>query len=474
MLATYTVPECNLSSLLFQLSKLSVKARKCGAEPIIFEETGETFKQVPVCHREDHSFCLHNLGETKTVRFVTVQVSGASPKIAGWNFLATVTHEEAGNTIRQVPGTEELTVPASYRTSMAGCVHCGQKRNRKDTYLVWHQTDNGPLSILEVGGDCLKDFLGHKDPHALAAFLEGLYALEAQFGGSEDDDYEDICGRSIDYTHTLTFLAHVSAEIGAHGWVSRHNAEEWGKPSTSGCALENIYLTEHPATRRDGTKVKPIAIQDQDVELAKKVVEWGRTTLLAKQTKSDYEHNLAVTLAKDELVHRDLGIVASAVVAYRKAMSLLEERKPAADKKESQWVSEVGKREVFNLRVLQTFERPGNFGPTTIINFEDPDGNKLVWFASGVWEFERGEVCTLKGTVKRHAENVRFGYKETVLTRCKIESTTVPGPATVVVDDRSNYEPTMEQPGYDQPLHHELVAAGSYGTRANGTWGRLS
>ena len=56
----------------------------------------------------------------------------------------------------------------------------------------------------------------------------------------------------------------------------------------------------------------------------------------------------------------------------------------------------------------------------TMLKFQDEDGRVLVWWASGLCEFDLGErVRFLGGTVKRCGEY--RGVSQTTLTRCRVE-----------------------------------------------------
>lgn len=85
----------------------------------------------------------------------------------------------------------------------------------------------------------------------------------------------------------------------------------------------------------------------------------------------------------------------------------------------SEYVGTVGEVYDNEVEVVSTFvSHAGYYGPTTIIGMKDADGNKLVWFSSGMASVERGEKIRIKGRVKKHEEY--RGVKQTTLTRCKV------------------------------------------------------
>lgn len=65
---------------------------------------------------------------------------------------------------------------------------------------------------------------------------------------------------------------------------------------------------------------------------------------------------------------------------------------------------------------FHTFD--GYYGLTYLHTFVK-DGYTFTWFTSkDLEELEKGDIVTLKGTIKEHKEYK--GYKQTVVTRCKI------------------------------------------------------
>jgi hypothetical protein len=80
--------------------------------------------------------------ETWHEEFEYVIVKGETPRVAGFEFLATLEHEEGGTIIRRMPRFGEDAEKgdgidlSAYREACPRCDHCGLERHRKDTYLV--------------------------------------------------------------------------------------------------------------------------------------------------------------------------------------------------------------------------------------------------------------------------------------------------------------------------------------------------
>ena len=75
-----------------------------------------------------------------------------------------------------------------------------------------------------------------------------------------------------------------------------------------------------------------------------------------------------------------------------------------------------------------TIERRGFPSWKTVLidvcEFVDESGNVYVWFTSAIFKSRRGDTVKLRGTIKAHDEYK--GTKQTVLTRCKVETISSP------------------------------------------------
>lgn len=82
----------------------------------------------------------------------------------------------------------------------------------------------------------------------------------------------------------------------------------------------------------------------------------------------------------------------------------------------SEFVGEVGGRYSGRVILKRAYYFQGAFGYTGIFNFEDEDGNTIVWKTSADREFEENTIYQISGKIKEHSEY--RGDKQTVLTRC--------------------------------------------------------
>ena len=75
------------------------------------------------------------------------------------------------------------------------------------------------------------------------------------------------------------------------------------------------------------------------------------------------------------------------------------------------------RKDFMGLKVFMRKEKDSEYGITTILGFEDADGNVLIWFATGSKAYEMGQVLNLKATIKGYdsSDDVR----KTVITRAR-------------------------------------------------------
>jgi hypothetical protein len=88
--------------------------------------------------------------------------------------------------------------------------------------------------------------------------------------------------------------------------------------------------------------------------------------------------------------------------------------KREVEKSLSQYIGEVGKREVFKLTCQQVLIFSSEFGICYIHLLKDDAGNRLVYKGSKHLA-DKDEVFTIKATIKAH--NERDGEKQTILSR---------------------------------------------------------
>jgi len=193
--------------------------------------------------------------------------------------------------------------------------------------------------------------------------------------------------------------------IEEYGWVSGGEAFANGTMSTA-----SRVRTATPDSEVDS----PLLAEIGDA------LTWVRN----QEPKNGYILSLQTALkavGEGKVNDKALGLIVSILPTYRKsvernAKAIAEN----ANRPESNWVGEIGKRDTFTLTCEDIREINGNFGLTYLHKFADADGNELVWFATSgactnrvkgmtgwgepVPMYEVGKTYTVKATPKKHGE----------------------------------------------------------------------
>jgi hypothetical protein len=408
---TYRIPEANLPDLLGRLDRLTRKAAKLGLGAPHLEVMGH----------EDVAVYRHTSGQEweattppgagweptgRFRRFCLAALHGEAPVLPGWDLLAIVEHgdTEVGNVLRVVPGRE---CPAAYRGADGRCDHCNTVRRRLETFVLRHQ-DTG--AVRQVGRNCLADFC--RDPGAAEVMCR-----IAELWGSACG----LCGNAVGEgwggargprrAGTEPLLALTARIIRHQGWLSRGKArQDPGGPLPTADVVRNIVFnpTFFQASHRDGLETIRLReaardVQEQDVELAQKAIEWARGLRPQAETLEDYLHNLLVVLTEETVDEKHLGIACSAVIAYQKSVGGRGAGGEAA-RNPGRHVGAVGERLLFEAAVDGLRHFDGQWGVRVMVRLKDRDGNVLVWWTGAGCPLKEGETYLLRGTVKKHGE----------------------------------------------------------------------
>lgn len=352
------------------------------------------------------------LTEEKWYKIYTVELEGESPQIAGWTFYATIQHAgEAGNIIRCSPSAPE-GISEEFREAKSKCDHCKTDRFRRDTFLVFNEKTK---ELKQVGSTCIKDFLGHGDPHAVAKYLELLAgATQLLLIGSGEGRGE---GGWIAYD-LEDFLVRVSANIHAFGWTSRTKSREEGGLAT---ADQVINVLE----RVGEWKLWDAPITEANFTEASEALEWAVN--LNPEPDEDYLWNIHVVSKSPYLEPRSVGLAASIVASYRRKLAR-EKAQAERDKRgPGRHIGKEKERLEVQVEVMDVRDIESYWGASTLYKFEtlDKERNTLAWFASGGLVrlsngtyLDKGAKVKIRGTVKKLQEYQ--GRFETLMTRVKV------------------------------------------------------
>lgn len=376
---TYDIFEGNMERLQKKLTTIQNKCNKYGCG-FHFEELGETFKEV-----KDES------GNTHTVRFITVEAEGTA-RVTDWEFIATIEHNKPMNIIRNF--RSDIDVPHEYFTADTYCEHCKTRRYRKDTYII-RNTETGEFK--QVGKSCLKDFTNGLSAAAVAQYISWFDELiEAE--APSLDGY-----KTWDETHWV--LMNAIEAVRMYGYV---------KPTEFGISTKQIVL-EQVHEFGDYHKRIMAGFNPNNSALADAILSW----VSSQEDDYGYITNLKAACGRSYCERRDYGLICSAVIAYNKAMKLIE--KKATKQNTSEWVGvEKSRIELKNVSLYLVTGWSTEFGYNYLYKMVDSNGNEFIW-KTGKWLSNTNtlpETISLVGTVKNHSEY--NGVKQTELTRCKI------------------------------------------------------
>lgn len=389
-----------LPILQSKIQPLNRRAAKLKLPPIEIKIHGETWKEIqsPVG------------GAPYKQKIVDVEVIGQTPKLADWTFVATIEHKEGGNIIRIVPDEENnQEIKRFFDAQPHYCDWCKKKRRRIDTFIVRNTTTN---ELKQVGRNCLKDFLGGKEPGAILWYLSVVGTLSSVLSDAAGE-YER-SGR-MEYSHEpVNVLALASLIVDNYGFVKTSEREIKGL--TTADFVRHIMF--HPRPPREPeifskTRDQIHAEFSQRKQEAEKIVQWFNTSITPQEKASNnFFHTLDVLL-KSKISERDVGYLVAIVPMYKKA-----QEDKLAQKTPSQWVGAVGQK-IAPTSVKVTGEQTidGPYGRTQIVRMQDANGNMYTWFNNSAGKYQQGEEMTIVGTIKKHDEF--RGTKVTVLTRVK-------------------------------------------------------
>ncbi len=342
----FVVALANKPALVAEFVRLAKRAARIGAPAI-------TWTFGAVVQREVDVRVITDEGEsdiaspgvvthrTRLVPFVHLTLTGSRPKIAGWEFAATVQHVDGVNILRSCLPGEDRPIPDAYRTRGSVCDHCGLDRDRRDTYLVVSEAGDWK----QVGSSCLVDFFGHEDPHALAAYAEILASAIALADGAGSDEGGG-CGFGGSGPWALVeYLGCVAAEIRESGWVPKASVPDKPNLATANQAKDRM------APARDA-KPRDRSVLAVDVAVATAAYEWALALGGGAERLNDYLWNLHAVAKSGVAEWRTFGLAASLVAAYTKAEARRRER---ADRKPSEHVGTVGESRSFALTLDRHF-----------------------------------------------------------------------------------------------------------------------
>lgn len=182
------------------------------------------------------------------------------------------------------------------------------------------------------------------------------------------------------------------------------------------------------------TEFKEIIIRAEELapqakDLSKEIMEWMKThdfklDAVNKPEMANYFNNLDIISKSSTVKLKNINFVGGILISYLIEKDKIRKKQEQDSKKPSEYVGQVGGK-INNIIVTLLFQRnfESQYGFGTIYNFEDEQGNRLTWFSSkDIGLTDKTKYKILNGTVKAQQENTYGKYKETIITRVKLES----------------------------------------------------
>lgn len=279
------------------------------------------------------------------------------------------------------------------------CDHCKTSR-RRSMVIVCRNDETGEL--VSFGKKCLKVVTGL---HITDSFLNPR-------SFNLDDDLDCWIIRESSRFTAQTILAVGLYVIKTNGYISNAAVRDGvSGPSTSD--MVKMILGERETMYSIFDAKNPKVSDDQVSAVARWVTD--------HEGSSNYITNLKLIFGLDFVQPSHIGYIVSAIASKQREDN---RREAAKDQPESHHVGTVGerlyKKNPTNAKVSFVRYMSNDWGSTTLLKFVTDTGAVLTWFASGYYEVEAGDTCTINGaTVKRHTEY--NGNKETAVNRVKLE-----------------------------------------------------
>lgn len=379
---TYAILTEKITEVEKKLKRIEKKAQKYDV-PFSYS-FGEPYA-IEIKHRDDET------GDYYVNKYEVADLTIESEEIkkGDYTVLAHLEHGDNGNIVHTLSGE---TV-AEWVTRKPFCEHCNSNHGLRYTFMV-----SDGKETKQVGKTCLKDYCGI-DPQMIGVFNEFFEDLEEEthydfpFGFVPCVyDCEEVLAVAIMVQKEQGYIK--SDERGSNKHMLRKYLDDRNEPSEDCKALAHEMVE---------------AIKAMSIEEA---VE-ARLSNVKVRVDGGY--------CKAE----EFGYFAYAPLAYEKHLKRMEYNKQKEQKRQqmastSEYVGEIGKRDVFSVKEFKLITSfPTDYGTTFLYQFIDNNDNVLVWFASSPMmdkEYKDiTEVKKIKATVKNHSE--RDGVKQTIINR---------------------------------------------------------
>lgn len=370
MIQCFMIAEPNWNLFVAAITKASKRAQKLGMAPLTWELTPE----------------FEGLMDQSPVPMKTVALMGDIPETNDWRMVGRLEH---------LPDSQEALVsgdvPAHLRHDGPVCDHCQTQRARNLTYIL--RFGNGS-AYKRVGKSCLGEFLQHDASERLSKYFDLLTSVIETIETLRH--YDNTATHLVRYFTPPHVLSVAAATIRTEGWVSVAEAERTGNVATSHRVMSRID--------------EPVQSSQEDDQTVDAVLTWLKSADVGVAAEdSPYLHNLSAMAIAGSVPGHKVGLMASAVQAWKRAQA------KRAEETVSQFVGDLGKRCDFKVTLVRTTDLHSEWGTKTLHNFIDEAGNRLVWFSTGYSPLRIGQTYHITAKVEKH--QIYKDAFQTVLSR---------------------------------------------------------
>lgn len=408
------VPARHIDRLKERIEHLSNKAVKLGMPPFTLNISDSVYRKVP-----------DRPGQY--ARFHDVTLTGGTPILSGWRFVAKIEHDDTMNMVNGFGAQSLIDQQPDLFERLTNCPpnceHCGVNRKRNITFL-FAKTDD-PTKHIQVGSSCVADFSGHKDPSLLLSLATIWQTVTNELS---DPDYLADGAYSDPVFDLKTVVAAAAGVIRKEGrWVSRDDAD----PLLLATADTVNYLLSKPTAYNK-------IVSAGDERNAQAVVDWLSGDNFDHQGQV-YLSNLKALSVRKYISPKHIGLAASAFIAHKRYIDRESARIKDRESHSNIRLGEPGERLELHVSVEKIIPIDTRFGVTKLHLMRDLDSNaRITWFNSGARKFHEGDNYTIKGRVKDH--NSRDGLWQTQLTR--VSSSDIKIQDDLIAQSQSNVSPT--------------------------------
>lgn len=372
---TYTVTTFQFSLVEKKVKSVNKRLARHGhAERLSITEVATR-----IATRKDKS------GRKTKYEAVDFTLTGACTVNGGWNFIAVIDHDPAGNLIM---GAGEDVDAVTLQHAAPTCDHCNHNRRRKTTVIVERDGERK-----RVGSTCLNAYLDCPAAITIARFIRNLDQTVSDI----NDDF---------WSENWTPSGWAPLDVLSAAALASENGKKYdldAMKKTIAMELNNRLVDQY------GKHIRPT---EENIAFAQDVLDWAEAEF--ENPTSSYAVNVKSMIDREYVTAKGFGIMASLTRGYVRAQG----QKAAKENKLNAYVGNVGEREEWDLTLVHIAGWNGYYGWTHLYIFEDQEGRCFTWRTGKDIEAERGDTIRIKGTIKAH--DTYKGTKQTVLTRCKV------------------------------------------------------